>query len=64
MSTRRERRKGYPLLDFPEDLGSRLGDRIADREAPRLAEMATFAHRWGQDFAAGVTGIPKRSGTE
>jgi hypothetical protein len=35
---------------------SRLGYRIAFGEAPRLAEMATFDHGWGRDFAAGVGG--------
>src|SRR5215510_2636017 len=33
---------------------SRVGDRIANGEAARLAEMASFDHGWGRDFAAGV----------
>lgn len=33
---------------------SRPGYRIAFGDAARLAEMATFDHRWGPDFAAAV----------
>jgi hypothetical protein len=35
---------------------SRVGSRIANGEAARLAEMATFDHGWGRDFAARVGG--------
>jgi hypothetical protein len=38
-----------------------LGYRIARGEAARLAEMATFGHGWGRDFAAGIGGMPTRS---
>ena len=44
------------MLELPEDLQSRLGYRIASGEAARLAEMATFDHGWGKDFAAGIGG--------
>jgi hypothetical protein len=33
---------------------SRVGDRIANGEAAQLAEIASFDHGWGRDFAAGV----------
>jgi hypothetical protein len=42
--------------DFRHDPESRVGYRIAYGEAARLAEMATFDHGWGRDFAAGVGG--------
>ena len=42
--------------ELPDDLMSRLGYRIAYGEAARLAEMASFDHGWGRDFAAGVGG--------
>jgi hypothetical protein len=35
-------------------LESRVGYWIANGEAARLAEMASFDHGWGRDFAAGV----------
>jgi hypothetical protein len=42
------------LENLPDDLMSRLGYRIAYGEAARLAEMASFDHGWGRDFAARV----------
>ncbi len=42
------------LEELPDDMQSRLGYRIDYGEAARLAEMATFDHGWGRDFAAGV----------
>jgi hypothetical protein len=44
------------LEELPRDLEARVGYRIAYGEAARLAEMATFDHGWGRDFAAGVGG--------
>jgi hypothetical protein len=44
------------LEDLPDDLKSRLGYRIAYGEAARLAEMASFDHGCGRDFAARVGG--------
>jgi hypothetical protein len=44
------------LEELPRDLMSKLGYRIAYGEAARLAEMATFDHGWGRDFAAQVGG--------
>jgi hypothetical protein len=44
------------LEELPHDLKSRVGYRVAYGEAARLAEMATFDHGWGRDFAAGVGG--------
>jgi hypothetical protein len=44
------------LEELPRDMQARLGYRIAYGEAARLAEMATFDHGWGRDFAAGVGG--------
>jgi hypothetical protein len=44
------------LRELPDDLMSKMGYRLAYGEAARLAEMATFDHGWGRDFAAGVGG--------
>src|SRR5262245_29871020 len=44
------------LEELPDDLMFRLGYRMAYGEAARLAEMATFDHGSGPDFAAGVGG--------
>jgi hypothetical protein len=44
------------LEELPHDLESRVGYRAAYGEAARLAEMATFDHRWGRDFAAAIGG--------
>jgi hypothetical protein len=44
------------LEELPQDRPSRIGYRIAYGEAARLAEMATFDHGWGRDFAARVGG--------
>jgi hypothetical protein len=49
------------LAQLPTDLTSRVGYRIAYGEAARLAEMATFDHGWGRDFAAGVGGETEAS---
>ncbi len=46
------------LRELPEDTKLRLGYRIAYGEAARLAEMATFDHGWGRDFAAQIGGQP------
>jgi hypothetical protein len=44
------------LEELPRDLESKVGYRVAYGEAAHLAEMATFDHSWGRDFAAGVGG--------
>jgi hypothetical protein len=46
------------------DLESQIGYRIAYGEAARLAEMASFDHGWGRDFAAGVGGEADAIGRE
>jgi hypothetical protein len=55
-STRRWPNDREVLEELPQDMQSRLGYRIAYGAAARLAEMATFDHGWGRDFAAGVGG--------
>ena len=42
--------------ELSHDVESRIGYRLAYGEAARLAEMASFDHGWGRDFAAGVGG--------
>jgi hypothetical protein len=49
------------LEELPDDMKFRLGYRIAYGEAARLAEMATFDHGSGGDFAAAVGGSPRES---
>jgi hypothetical protein len=44
------------LRELPDELMSKMGYRLAYGEAARLAEMATFDHGWGRDFAAQVGG--------
>ena len=44
------------LEELPRDLESSVGYRVAYGEAARLAEMETFDHGWGRNFAAGVGG--------
>jgi hypothetical protein len=44
------------LRELPDDLISKMGYRLAYGEAARQAEIATFDHGWGRDFAAQVGG--------
>jgi hypothetical protein len=42
--------------ELPREMESRVGCSVAYGEAARLAEMVTFDHGWGRDFAAEVGG--------
>jgi hypothetical protein len=44
------------LEELPTEMATCVGYRIAYGEAARLAEMATFDHGWGRDFATGIGG--------